>query len=119
MSLCYFYEIINDTLQNFREFGCTIAVDDFGSGYSNFEHILKLKLDFIKIDGSLIKHIDTDKAAQLLVKTIITFARDAGLKTIAEYVHNAVVFKKVKELGIDYVQGYFIAPPSERLMSNS
>ena len=112
------YKVINEVLEKFRNFGCQIAIDDFGSGYSNFEHILKLKLDFLKIDGSLIKNIDTDKAAQLLVKTIISFAKDAHLQTIAEYVHNAVVFKKVKNLGIDYVQGYFLAAPSERLHSS-
>ena len=111
------YKIINTALENFRKFGCKIAIDDFGSGYSNFEHILKLKLDIIKIDGSLIKNIDTDKGAELLVKTIITFAKDAGLETVAEYVHNAAVFKKVRSLGIDFVQGYFIAPPSEHLFN--
>ncbi len=113
------YNVINEALSKFKSFGCQIAIDDFGSGYSNFEHILKLKLDIIKIDGSLIKNIDTDKGAELLVKTIIAFSRGAGLKTVAEYVHNAAVFKKVRSLGIDYLQGYFIAPPSEHLFTGT
>lgn len=109
------YKKLNKILEQYRSFGCLIAIDDFGSGYSNFEHILKLHLDIIKIDGSLIKNLDNDKAAQLLVKTIVSFAKEINLKTVAEYVHSASVFRMVRDFGIDYVQGYFIAPPSEHL----
>ena len=95
--------------------GCRIAVDDFGSGYSNFNYILSLNVDFIKIDASLIKNIDTDYSSQIITKSIISFAREMGIKTIAEYVHNEAVFNKIKELDIDYAQGYFIGRPEPSL----
>jgi c-di-GMP phosphodiesterase len=104
-----------DELYSFRErirlFGSKISIDDFGAGYSNFDHILKLKPDFIKIDGSLIKNIDKDDSARILTKAIVGFAKELGSKTIAEFVHSKEVFEAVCTLGIDYSQGYFISEP--------
>lgn len=95
-----------------RRYGAKVAIDDFGSGFSNFSYIIKLNPDFIKIDGSLIKDIDKDKNAQIVVETIVNFSKKLGIKTVAEFVHSSTVLSTVKQLGIDYSQGYFIDMPS-------
>ncbi|MGE4420493.1 MAG: EAL domain-containing protein [Sulfurimonas sp.] len=71
-----------------KKYGCKIAIDDFGTGYSNFAYLIKLKADYLKIDGSLIKNIDTDKNALLVVSTIVEFSKKLGMRTIAEFVEN-------------------------------
>ena len=103
-------------IQETKMEGCKIAIDDFGTGYSNFEYLLKLKADFVKIDGSLIKHINQDKNAYEVVKIIVQFAHSQGMKTIAEFVSNAEVQNVVDELGVDYSQGYFIAEPNKEVL---
>lgn len=95
-----------------KRYGAKIAIDDFGSGYSNFKYLTKMSADYIKIDGSLVQNIDVDKNALLVVETIVDFARKLGIKTIAEYVHSSVVLDIVKELDIDYSQGFYIDEPS-------
>ena len=95
-----------------KRYGAKIAIDDFGSGYSNFSYLTKLSADYIKIDGSLIKDIDVDKTALVVVETIVQFAKKLNIKTIAEYVHSSIIMDKVKELGIDYSQGFYIDEPS-------
>jgi diguanylate cyclase (GGDEF)-like protein len=96
-------------------YGAKIAIDDFGSGYSNFSYLTKMQVDYIKIDGSLIENIDVDDTAFIVVETIVNFAKKLNIKTIAEYVHSSVVMDKVKELGIDYSQGFYIDQPSPKL----
>ncbi len=98
-----------------KRYGAKVAIDDFGSGFSNFSYIIKLNPDFIKIDGSLIKDIDKDKNAQIVVETIVDFSKKMGIKTIAEFVHSSTVLSTVKQLGIDYSQGYFIDMPSPEI----
>ncbi|MBP6497482.1 MAG: EAL domain-containing protein, partial [Campylobacteraceae bacterium] len=98
-----------------KRMGCQIAIDDFGTGYSNFSYLLKLKPDYIKIDGSLIKNLDKDTNSVAIVSAIITFASKLGIKTIAEYVHSASVYNICKELGVDEFQGFYLAEPSARL----
>ncbi|URA11369.1 EAL domain-containing protein [Thermospira aquatica] len=105
------YEEIKENLKPFLALGCQLAIDDFGSGYSNFAHIFALRPHFIKIDGSLIKNLDKDETAYAVVKAICQFARELGAKTVAEYVHNEIIWYKVKELKIDYSQGFFFSPP--------
>jgi diguanylate cyclase (GGDEF)-like protein len=102
---------VKNFIKKMKELGCSFAIDDFGSGYSNFDHILKLDIDILKIDGSLVKNIDTSKESEIFVKTIINFAKEIGIQTVAEYVYNKSVYDKVNSLGIDYVQGYFIGKP--------
>jgi EAL domain-containing protein (putative c-di-GMP-specific phosphodiesterase class I) len=98
-----------------KRYGAKIAIDDFGSGYSNFLYLTKMSADYIKIDGGLIKDIDIDTTAFIVVQTIVEFARTLGIKTIAEYVHSSAVMQKVKELGIDYSQGFYIDEPSKTI----
>ncbi len=94
-----------------KSLGAKIAIDDFGTGYSNFENILKLNVDFIKIDGSLIKNITTNPKHAIIVETIVEFAKKIGAKTIAEFVADGATFDEVARIGIDYAQGYFIGKP--------
>ena len=95
-----------------RRYGAKIAIDDFGSGYSNFSYLTKLQADYIKIDGSLVKNMDKDYNSFVVVETIVEFAKKLGIKTIAEYVHSNSIMDKAKELNIDYVQGYYLDKPS-------
>tara|TARA_R110000822_G_scaffold181396_2_gene321140 strand:+ start:1878 stop:4235 length:2358 start_codon:yes stop_codon:yes gene_type:complete len=99
-----------------KSFGCRIAIDDFGTGYSNFSHLLKLNVDFIKIDGSLIRYLAQDHTAFLVTKGIVQFARSLGIKTVAEFVHSEAVQERVVELGIDFSQGEYFGMPAAELL---
>ena len=94
-----------------KEYGCSLAIDDFGSGYSNWVDILNLQPDYIKIDGSLIQNLLKNQGNINLVKTIVNFAKDNDFKTVAEFVSNEELSILVTELGIDYSQGFFYAEP--------
>ncbi len=109
------YAEVKDFIGMVKKLGGKIAIDDFGSGYSNFEHILRLNVDYIKIDASMIKNIDNDKNSQIIVDTIVGFAKKLGIKTIAEYVHSEGVFNKVRELGVDMSQGFYFSAPVEEI----
>lgn len=109
------YKIINDFIKSIKKYGVKIAIDDFGSGYANFEHIISIDSDFIKIDGSLIKNLTTDKNARIITEAIISFSKKLGRKTITEYVHNEEVYQIVKDLGADYSQGFYFGSPSTEL----
>ncbi len=106
------YDAVLGFIEKVKAYGAKIAIDDFGSGYSNFERISELRVDFIKIDGSLIKNIDKNDEMKIIAKTIVTFAKELGIQTIAEYVHSAEILACVKEIGIDYAQGFYIGKPS-------
>jgi len=109
------YEEVSSFIHEVKSLGCRIAIDDFGSGYSNFEYLLQLHIDYIKIDGSLIKNLDTDTNAQIVVETIVNFAKRLGIIVIAEYVHNKDIYEKVKLLNIDRSQGFFLEQPKDSL----
>lgn len=91
--------------------GCKIAVDDFGTGYSNFEFLLKLKPDFIKIDGSMVREINTNSDVFNIVETIIDFAKKNNIQTIAEFVSDEAIYDTIKEMGVDFSQGYYFSEP--------
>ncbi|WP_373070453.1 EAL domain-containing protein [Sulfurimonas sp.] len=94
-------------VKRFRKLGVKIAVDDFGSGYANYSHILRLKPDYLKIDGSLVQNILDDEESKILVKSIVHFAQELGIKTVAEYVENEEIFELLKEYGVDEYQGFY------------
>ena len=110
------YQEVRNFSKRIKEIGSKIAVDDFGTGYSNFEHILKLNVDYIKIDGSLIKGMENNNKNRIIVETIVDFAKKIGAKTIAEFVYNEATYLISKEIGIDYLQGFYIGKPSENLI---
>jgi len=109
------YNIVIGFINKVKSFGCQIAIDDFGSGYSNFSYLVNLQPDYIKIDGSLIKNIDKDKNAYIITSSISDIARKLGIKTVAEFVHSKEVFEIVKEIGIDYFQGYYFSEPLKEI----
>lgn len=110
-----------ESLQNFlnsiKLVGANIAIDDFGSGFSNFDNIIKLNPDHLKIDGSLIKSIHNNPKHEAIVENIVNLAKKLGIKTVAEFVHNEAILRKVRILGVDFVQGYLIEEPKEYVHS--
>jgi len=105
------YRVIEKFIKMAKGYGCKISIDDFGSGYSNFSYLFKLEKDYLKIDGSIIEKIETDKNSQNLVKMLVDFAKINEIKIIAEYVSSKEIAQKLKELGVDYLQGYYFGKP--------
>jgi PAS domain S-box-containing protein len=105
------FALVNNFLQQIREFGCKVAIDDFGSGYSNFDYLIHLKPDFIKIDGSIIEKITTHKQTLLVTQGIIDLAHKMGAEVVAEFVSNDLIHTKLVESGVDYLQGFVIHKP--------
>ena len=105
------YKDLQDFINEIKEFGCKVAIDDFGSGYSNFEHLVKLNVDYIKIDGSLISDIETNHASQTIVEMLSNFSNKMGIKTIAEFVSKKEINSLVRTIGVDESQGYLFSPP--------
>ena len=105
------YKTVQEFISIVRAQGCQVALDDFGSGYSNFTHIFQFDFDYIKIDGTLIKHLPSDPKARLIVSAIVAIAKKQGIKTVAEYVADQEIFGYVQNLGIDYAQGYYFGMP--------
>ncbi|ACO03466.1 MAG TPA: GGDEF domain-containing protein [Persephonella sp.] len=110
------YRTVSQFIKEVKKLGAQIAIDDFGSGYSNFEFILKLDVDYIKLDSSLIKDIDRNINSQIIVETIVGFAKRLGKKTVAEHVHSEEVFEVVKELDVDFSQGFYFGKPSPNIL---
>ncbi len=104
------FVIINEFIDKIKEYDVKIAIDDFGTGFSNYDYILKLNVDYIKIDGSLIEKIDEEIYINL-IKSIVGFCKKQDIKLIAEFVSDLKKFRYVKSLGIDYSQGYYIQKP--------
>ncbi|WP_417533742.1 EAL domain-containing protein [Marinobacterium stanieri] len=109
------YEQVRAFVQEVKKRGCRIAIDDFGTGYSNFEHLLQLQVDFIKIDGSLIRNLDKDPNSRRVARGIVGLARSMKIETVAEYVHSPAVQMEVLRLGISFSQGELIGMPSPEL----
>jgi EAL domain-containing protein (putative c-di-GMP-specific phosphodiesterase class I)/PleD family two-component response regulator len=105
------YKLLKKSIKKFRSLGVKIAIDDFGSGYSNFSQILEIHPDYIKIDGTLIENIESDSQAFVLTKAIATFFNELRIKVIAEYVHNGNIHEILKEFKIDEFQGYHFSKP--------
>ena len=105
------FDEVNRFIQNIKSHGCKVAIDDFGTGYSNFEYLLKLNADVIKIDGSLLKEIDRNQDHYDIVATIVSFAKIKNLKVVSEFVSSETILEKIKELGIDFSQGYLFSEP--------
>lgn len=110
------YSSVSEFVDRFKSIGCRFAIDDFGSGYSNFDHLLKLNIDTLKIDGSLIKNLPHDRNAQIFVRHICEFAHEMGISVVAEFVANEEIYNRVKEIGIDASQGYYFYEPSPQLI---
>jgi len=98
-------------INHLRARGCLFSLDDFGSGLSSFAYLKNLPVDFIKIDGLFVKDIADDKVDFAMVRAINEVGHIMGKKTIAEFVENEQIFNLLKELGVNYAQGYGIGMP--------
>ncbi len=105
------YDSVKRFINEFKELGVRIAIDDFGAGFSNYLHVLELNPNYLKIDGSLIKNINNSKKSYQLVKSITSLSKSLNIITIAEYVHSKEVFEICKELEIDEFQGFYFSQP--------
>jgi diguanylate cyclase (GGDEF)-like protein/PAS domain S-box-containing protein len=101
--------------QNFitelKSIGCLFALDDFGIGFSSFNYVKQLPVDYLKIDGSFIINLPHDTTDQHLVKAMVEVARSLGKKTTAEFVGSEETLRLLREYGVDYAQGYHIGKP--------
>lgn len=104
------FNIVNDFISEVKKYDVKIAIDDFGTGFSNYEYILNLNVDYIKIDGSLIKKIDEEIYLNL-IKSIVQFCKQQEIEIVAEFVSDLKILRYVKAIGIDFSQGYYIAKP--------
>ena len=105
---------VDQQITALRELGCHFALDDFGTGYSSFSYLQKLHFDYIKIDGAFVRDLLENPVDQKMIKLIAEIGREAGMKTVAEYVQNAESFSLLGELGVDLAQGFFIGRPAKR-----
>ncbi|MDD5716448.1 MAG: EAL domain-containing protein [Sulfuricurvum sp.] len=105
------FDEVSRFIAQVKTLGAKIAIDDFGTGYSNFENILKLNVDYIKIDGSLIREINVNERHRIIVETIIDFAQKINAQTIAEFVTDEETYTTLRDLHVDYSQGYFTGKP--------
>ncbi len=103
-------------IQSLRDIGCGFSLDDFGSGLSSFGYLKNLEVDFLKIDGMFIKSIASNNVDRALVDSINNIGHVMQLKTIAEFVENDEILSILKEIGVDFVQGYGVAVPEPFLM---
>ncbi len=105
------YETVQLFVEEFKAQGVRIAIDDFGSGFSNYKRIFDIAPSFLKIDGSLIKNIDTDKNSYELVKSIVSLTKALDIKTVGEYVYSKEIFDICHKLGVEEFQGYYFSEP--------
>jgi len=109
------FDIVNKFFKEMKEYGIKSALDDFGSGYSNFSYIFSLDLNYIKIDGSITKKLLEDKKMGILLETMVKMAHSIGMKVVAEFVSDKKLLEYVKKANVDYAQGYYISEPKEEI----
>ncbi|WP_410498386.1 EAL domain-containing protein [Chitinibacter sp. S2-10] len=102
-------------IETLRTRGCKFALDDFGSGFSSFNYLKTLPVDFLKIDGSLVTDIAEDKVSRQMVIAVNGIAHSLGIRTIAEFVETEAILAELDEIGVDYAQGYFFGKPQPLL----
>ncbi len=107
------YDRVKAFIQNVKQYGVSIAIDDFGSGYSNFARIVALDVDYIKIDGTLIRRVVEDPVIRNLVGGIKSFAAFSNIAVVAEFVENEEIMRCMREIGIEYSQGFCVGKPQE------
>jgi len=103
--------VVNDFIDAMREFGCSFALDDFGSGLSSFMYLKNLKVDYLKIDGAFVRDITRNPIDRSMVEAIHKIGHQMGLKTVAEYVESDQILAVLLEIGVDYVQGNGVHSP--------
>jgi EAL domain-containing protein (putative c-di-GMP-specific phosphodiesterase class I) len=104
-------ENARDFMSRMKIIGCRFSLDDFGTGLSSYSYLRNLPVDYVKIDGVFVKDIVDNPGDYAVVRSINEIGHYMGKQTIAEYVENEDVMKCIREIGVDYVQGYHIAKP--------
>lgn len=94
-----------------QSMGCSVALDDFGSGYTSFRQLKALSVDMVKIDGVFVKDLSQNSDNRFFVKTLLDFSRGFGLQSVAEFVENGEIAKVLMEMGVDFLQGYYFGKP--------
>lgn len=102
-------------MNRFKELGCRFAMDDFGGGVTSFGYLKTLPVDWIKIDGMFVRHILNDEVDRLFVKSIIDIAQAMNIKCVAEFVESQELGDKLRDMGVDFGQGFALGEPSELL----
>ncbi len=105
------YEAVAEGLSRHRASGVRLAVDDAGAGFASFRHVLELKPDYIKLDASLVRNVDKDRARCALARGLISFGKELGIALVAEGVETPGELRVLRELGVDLVQGYLLGKP--------
>ncbi len=105
------FKEVKKFVTDIKKLGAKIAIDDFGSGYANYSYIFNMNPDYIKIDGGLISEILTNEKQVIFIKSIVDMCSKIGIKTVAEFVDSKEKMEKLKELGIDYFQGFYFHKP--------
>ena len=105
------YEAAAGFADRLTEFGCQVAIDDYGAGFGPFHYLKQIPFDVIKIDGSFIREMPQSDADQLTVQAIVGIAHGLGKATIAEYVQDDVTAQMLREYGVDMAQGYHLGRP--------
>lgn len=108
----------HDFINAARNMGCLIAIDDFGSGYSNFGNLMTLPVDIIKINGELIQQMQHNIKARKMVENIILFCKQTDLSVAAEWVDSPQLARELMDLGVDYLQGFHFGHPEEKNWPN-
>ncbi len=104
-------ELTRAFVNNLREMGCRVAIDDFGAGYTSFKNLKELQVDMVKIDGAFVKDLARDTSDQAFIRTMVDLARTFKLETVAEWVGDEVSAQFLCEAGIDYLQGFHYGVP--------
>ncbi|MCG6535964.1 MAG: EAL domain-containing protein, partial [Syntrophales bacterium LBB04] len=108
--------LLEKFIDNLKFEGFQFAIDDFGSGFSSFHYLKRFPLDFVKIEGEFIRNMIMNDKDMAIVKTLLVLTKEFKIRTVAEYVEHRDIYEAVKELGIDYSQGYFVGKPSPELL---
>jgi diguanylate cyclase (GGDEF)-like protein/PAS domain S-box-containing protein len=97
--------------QSLSKLGCSFALDDFGAGYASFYYLKHLPVSYLKIDGEFVRELPRSKTDQLIVKALVEACGGLGIKTVAEFVGDQATMDQVRELGVDYAQGFLLGKP--------
>lgn len=105
------YGAAQEFIRQIRRYGCKFSLDDFGSGYTSYAHLKNLRTDSLKIDGAFVKDMVSSPSDYAMVKSMHDIGHSLGMHTVAEYVESPMILSKLREIGVDYAQGYAIHKP--------